>query len=65
MIQIKLPEELQNDIQDYLIQVNDSQDINMDYDKFLNLLSPFLRHKVQKFLLNKVISNHIILKSSS
>lgn len=56
MIQIQLPEEFQEKIQDYLINVEESQDVNLDFDKFIDLLSPFLKHKVQTYVLKRIIS---------
>ena len=56
MIQIQLPEDFQGKIQDYLINVEESQDVNLDFDKFIDLLSPFLKHKVQAYVLKRIIS---------
>ena len=38
-----------------MIQVEESQDVNLDFEKFLDMLSPFLKHKVQTYILRRTI----------
>lgn len=50
MVKIKLEEEIQNEVLDYLEKAQERPEVNQDIKKFFDLLSPFLKHKVMSFL---------------
>lgn len=56
MRSIKLPEEIQNQVIDYLMHCQESPDVQQDIEKFFEILSPSLRNIILHHLYNKIVS---------
>ena len=65
MKQIKLPEEMQDDVNTYLQYINETPDVFQDLNKFFKLLSPSLKNKILFKLHSGVIKNVPILQDCS
>ena len=55
MRSIKLPEQLQDKVINYLMHCQDSPDVQQDIDKFFDLLSPSLKSQILDHLYTKTI----------
>ena len=55
MRSIKLPEEIQNQVIEYLMHCQESPDVQQDIEKFFEILSPSLRNVILHHLYNKIV----------
>ena len=62
MRSIKLPENIQNQVIEYLMHCQESPDIQQDIDKFFEALSPSLKNIVLVHMFNKIIKSIEIFK---
>lgn len=55
MRSIKLPEEIQNQVIEYLMHCQESPDVQQDIEKFFDILSPSLKNMILHHMYNKII----------
>lgn len=55
MRSIKLPEEIQNQVIEYLMHCQESPDVQQDIEKFFDILSPSLKNSILQHMYNKII----------
>lgn len=55
MRSIKLPEEIQNQVIEYLMHCQESPDVQQDIEKFFEILSPSLKNVILHHMYNKII----------
>lgn len=55
MRSIKLPEDIQNQVIEYLMHCQESPDVQQDIEKFFDILSPSLKNKILNHMYNKII----------
>ena len=63
MKNMKIPEKLQDAVKSYLTYTQTTQDLQQDLDKFLNMLSPSLRHEVSRQIFLVAISKNVVFRS--
>ena len=62
MKNLKLPEDLQRRVQNYLIYTRSTLDNQQELDEFLGMISPSLKLEVTTYIFSVVIMNNLIFK---
>lgn len=65
MRSIKLPEEIQNQVIEYLMHCQESPDVQQDIEKFFEILSPSLKNMILNHMYNKIISEIDVFNDST
>jgi hypothetical protein len=65
MRSIKLPEEIQNQVIEYLMHCQESPDVQQDIDKFFEILSPSLKNMILNHMYSKIISEIDVFNDST
>ena len=65
MKNLKVPDELQEEVRNYLAYTQDTYDNQKEYDKFMSMLSPSLKENISKHIFQHAIMKNNIFKDHS
>lgn len=63
MKNLKIPENIQEDVKSYLTYTQSTLDLQKDLDAFLNMLSPSLKNEVSRVIFHDAIMQNLVYKS--
>ena len=62
MVNMKIPEELQDEVRQFMVATQDNLDNQKELDSFMQMISPSLRIKVTKYIFFDAIASNDIFK---